>query len=102
MKSLILTVALTASISSFAGVVECMKVGRYLRPANNLAIKLALTAGSTVLKTCTGDSFLFAVKTGGHTTKIVNSNADRMRLYKDTVGKKKAGKTMNAFLKAGK
>lgn len=102
MKNLIALISLVSCLSVSAGVVECFKKGRYIRPANELAFQIASTAGSSKLLTCTGESFLEAVQAGNHRTKLVNASPERIKAFRAYKNAKKSGKLVNAFMQLSK
>lgn len=66
MKTLMIITLATLSLSASANVI-CKKDGRYWRPSNEVAIKIAKTLK---VKTCSGKRFQAVVKQAGMTSNV--------------------------------
>lgn len=65
---LLMTLAIALTLGTAAhGAVECKKEGRYWRPSNELAKKIADSLG---VKTCQGDRFKEVVAKLGETSNV--------------------------------
>lgn len=91
LTALTLTLAVHALDARRTGntLLTCSKIGRYIRPSNDAAIKLAKHLN---LKTCSSKRFLSAVKSLKATLKIVQSTPAIQERLKLAHQKKMTGK----------